>query len=680
MVARVLPSLFKFWKTDDYPGIRVEVTFQDGSKLAAFTHSYYVFMLPWSIGEENNRTFNADISRALASLLPEKTVNRERLTGPELAEQLTRAVMDWIETEWNLRGAEEMVGGALADLRRAYQVKEAEITPWHHPEYGTATYQGEPEEMNLHATLRKPDFPSNVVDAVVLRKKDGEVEGIDAFLQSGGRYEKLVLSVPWLAAYIGEHPRTQFRISFVHDASLGEKAMRTFTGDMKLRERPDLIEKVNAQQSQIALLIVGMTHSESYWLAFPDRHMLLWRYGGPSGLLKWTPAEFGEGECAEYRVNGGGCSGREVTPDGALVPEGAPRDVACVQSWFSQHPAAAAPPDALFEIEEHGRSGYIDRTGAVVIPPCFDGTGDFSEGLAAFERDGRWGYLDPSGEIVIQPVFPWAESFREGLAHVQVTGSSLGYEGRWGYINKSGKVVIPATYSRMMSDSGGEQSAFHDGLAMVEIDGKSIPPKQGFLDKAGKLVIPGHFTYAYPFSEGLAAVTESESGDSGWGYIDQTGAWAIPPKFDWATSFQFGLAAVNRKKDCGYVDQTGAYVIRMPSPDKGEDCASAWGDFSDGLSRWLLGTKYGFIDRSGKTVIQPQFDLTYGFSEGLAAVQVGKKWGYIDTAGKMVIEPRDLDFVKPFQNGLARVGTRGNGWGYINREGRYVWHSTPSKP
>ena len=30
----------------------------------------------------------------------------------------------------------------------------------------------------------------------------------------------------------------------------------------------------------------------------------------------------------------------------------------------------------------------------------------------------------------------------------------------------------------------------------------------------------------------------------------------------------------------------------------------------DGLSRWLLGKKYGFIDRNGKTVIPPQFDLT----------------------------------------------------------------------
>ena len=76
-------------------------------------------------------------------------------------------------------------------------------------------------------------------------------------------------------------------------------------------------------------------------------------------------------------------------------------------------------------------------------------------------------------------------------------------------------------------------------------------------------------------------------------------------------------------------------------------------------------------------IIQPQFDLTLGFSERLAAVQVGKKWGYIDTSGKMVIELQDLSFAKPFHNGLARVGFGKAGWGYLDPTGRAVWHSGP---
>ena len=97
------------------------------------------------------------------------------------------------------------------------------------------------------------------------------------------------------------------------------------------------------------------------------------------------------------------------------------------------------------------------------------------------------------------------------------------------------------------------------------------------------------------------------------------------------------------------------------------------GDFTDGLSRWLFGKKYGFIDRNGKTVIPPQFDLTYGFSEGLAAVQIGKKWCYIDKTGRLVIAPQEFWNVKPFHNGLTQVQTKDGSVGYIDRSGKYLW-------
>ncbi len=53
--------------------------------------------------------------------------------------------------------------------------------------------------------------------------------------------------------------------------------------------------------------------------------------------------------------------------------------------------------------------------------------------------------------------------------------------------------------------------------------------------------------------------------------------------------------------------------------------------------------KYGYIDRTGRVVIPPQFVDAGNFSEGLAGVQLSKeghKHGYIDTSGKMVIPPQ----------------------------------------
>lgn len=40
--------------------------------------------------------------------------------------------------------------------------------------------------------------------------------------------------------------------------------------------------------------------------------------------------------------------------------------------------------------------------------------------------------------------------------------------------------------------------------------------------------------------------------------------------------------------------------------------------------------KYGYIDKTGKIVINYQFDGAGRFSEGLARVKIDNKWGYID--------------------------------------------------
>lgn len=74
--------------------------------------------------------------------------------------------------------------------------------------------------------------------------------------------------------------------------------------------------------------------------------------------------------------------------------------------------------------------------------------------------------------------------------------------------------------------------------------------------------------------------------------------------------------------------------------------------------------KYGYQDRSGKRVIQAEFDLAYQFVNGLAAVKVGKKWGYINESGNFTISPK-FDRAFTFSGGLARIQI-GNKYGYIN--------------
>ena len=65
-------------------------------------------------------------------------------------------------------------------------------------------------------------------------------------------------------------------------------------------------------------------------------------------------------------------------------------------------------------------------------------------------------------------------------------------------------------------------------------------------------------------------------------------------------------------------------------------------------------SKAGFIDRTGKVVIELRFDAVRPFSEGLACVKVDDHWGYIDKTGRFVVAPV-FSIAGDFSNGLARV-------------------------
>src|SRR5204863_7789187 len=99
--------------------------------------------------------------------------------------------------------------------------------------------------------------------------------------------------------------------------------------------------------------------------------------------------------------------------------------------------------------------------------------------------------------------------------------------------------------------------------------------------------------------------------------------------------------------------------------------------FTDGRGQLAISGRQGFIDRTGKVVIEPRYAEARVYSEGLAAVKVGDKWGFIDTAGRMVIEPQ-FDFAAPFFDGLAlvHVGTEDAKTGYVDKTGNYVWKPT----
>jgi hypothetical protein len=49
---------------------------------------------------------------------------------------------------------------------------------------------------------------------------------------------------------------------------------------------------------------------------------------------------------------------------------------------------------------------------------------------------------------------------------------------------------------------------------------------------------------------------------------------------------------------------------------------------------------YGFVDKTGRIAINPQFDEAWDFVNGLAKVKLGG-FGYVNAAGKYVYNPSE---------------------------------------
>jgi hypothetical protein len=78
----------------------------------------------------------------------------------------------------------------------------------------------------------------------------------------------------------------------------------------------------------------------------------------------------------------------------------------------------------------------------------------------------------------------------------------------------------------------------------------------------------------------------------------------------------------------------------------------------------------GYVDRSGNTVIAPQFDWVDLFVAGRALVKSDGKYGAIDTTGRFVITPA-YDLMSRFDHGLAVVLV-GDRLGVIDQDGQRV--------
>jgi WG repeat protein len=161
--------------------------------------------------------------------------------------------------------------------------------------------------------------------------------------------------------------------------------------------------------------------------------------------------------------------------------------------------------------------------------------------------------------------------------------------------------------------------------------------------------------------------------DGKTGFRDLDGNIVIEPKFDMAEMFSEGYSAVTVGDKHGFIDETGKYVLPLQSYE-------FLGSIHNGLASVRINDKVGFINIKGEEIIKPQFDWVGDFSEGLCVArsdnqksEIGK-YGYIDTTGKVVIDFK-FQYGNNFEHGRAKVEIN-NFWGAIDKTGKLIEPAT----
>jgi len=257
------------------------------------------------------------------------------------------------------------------------------------------------------------------------------------------------------------------------------------------------------------------------------------------------------------------------------------------------------------------------------------------------DQKGKWGYQNEKNEMVIEYQFLNADRFTGNMARVVTDkGPNL--------INKSGTLLINIPL---------------DGVYMINEKLCYITDKKNnknLVNDEGKLLSDKWFTYISQPNNGFIFV---QIGDKN-GVLNDSGEKLTDVVYSTCQTFTKNYFVVKGEKGYAFFDKTGA----LSSESWFDDMTFTR---TENMLWAKKGTKYGFVDETGKTVLPFEYDGARSFSEKLAAVKKGTKWGFIDVTGKVIIDYNYENVSNGFSEGLCEVSMNFKS-GFIDLTGKTV--------
>lgn len=276
---------------------------------------------------------------------------------------------------------------------------------------------------------------------------------------------------------------------------------------------------------------------------------------------------------------------------------------------------------------KNGATGYLDKSGKVVIPFQYASGSDFEQGRALVEKDGMFGMIDRVGNLIFPLEFSDLGSLSEGLIYGK-------RDSLYAYYDKNSSLRLPEKYT--------EAFAFVDGKAKVQIG-----ENQAYIDEYGTFTVPPGYPEISFFTDTLLIFEEEEL----FGLMRKNCQVVIPAVFDKIGQVSIDRALVVREEMIGYIDGSGKISIQ-PQYEIFPNYLER-GQFHSNLAIVKQKGKFGIIDKQGKVVLP----ITYnglGNVSSLISFSKGKLWGFMDLTGKVIIQP-EFDYAESFKDGTAIV-------------------------
>lgn len=129
--------------------------------------------------------------------------------------------------------------------------------------------------------------------------------------------------------------------------------------------------------------------------------------------------------------------------------------------------------------------------------------------------------------------------------------------------------------------------------------------------------------------------------------------WKLPALFALIALSSASSASSDREKwipRCGGHFNLCGFVERDSEEERIPKRFEGAMRFSDGLAAVRIDGRFGYIDTTGRVVIEPQYEAAGPFTGGFAEVRVDGRSGAIDRTGRMVV-PAQFDRLVPFTDG-----------------------------